>query len=73
MKCVNHPERDATAQCYKCMKLLCDECRILSKDGTKAICRPCLAILKKPPAPEQPPQSTIETAVVKPETVLETT
>ena len=71
MKCVNHPDRDATAQCCKCLKLLCNECRILSKDGTKAICRPCLAILKNPPVSEQPPQSMIETVAVKPEIVRE--
>ena len=41
MKCVNHPAREAVAQCCKCKNLLCEECRILSTDGKSAICHNC--------------------------------
>lgn len=40
MKCVNHPDRDATEQCSLCKDLLCDDCKV--KYGVdKYICKSC--------------------------------
>ena len=40
MKCVNHPDRDATAKCLICKDLLCAECKI-EYDIDKFICKSC--------------------------------
>lgn len=39
MKCYNHPERDAIAQCRECGKGLCEEC---AKKWDPPICDDCL-------------------------------
>lgn len=72
MNCINHPDREAVAQCSKCKVLLCDECRILSKDGTIAICRPCLTAMRQAKAQVQPQQTPVvnpyvQTAPIKQE------
>lgn len=39
MKCYNHPNIDAVAQCVKCKILLCESCRDKSQDN---VCSACL-------------------------------
>lgn len=39
MKCYNHPEKDAIAQCGECGKGLCEEC---AKKWTPPICDDCV-------------------------------
>lgn len=59
MKCVNHPNNDATAQCSVCKDLLCDECRV-EVLGDKYICKACEAKIKQSSAaPKQVEQSTV--------------
>lgn len=53
MKCVNHPNNDATAQCSVCKDLLCDECRV-EVMGNKYICKTCEAKIKQSSAAPMP-------------------
>lgn len=41
MNCFYHANRQATAQCMRCGKLLCDQCKIVSTDGQSIICPDC--------------------------------
>ena len=41
MKCYKHPDREGTASCTICGKLLCDECQI--KIGDQIVCKSCVA------------------------------
>lgn len=47
MKCVNHPDRDAIAQCRMCKDLLCESCAIVFKDG-QTLCASCFDRLRSP-------------------------
>ncbi len=43
MKCAYHPDKDATAQCSRCKKPLCDQCAI-HEGGNAFICSRCAAL-----------------------------
>ena len=41
MKCVNHPDRDASTNCISCGNPICEECKVISKG--EEYCKKCIA------------------------------
>ena len=66
MKCVNHPELDAIIECVRCRRPLCADCRVPSRDGQTAVCRPCLAVMKQRQAQQQGQPQPMQTIVQPP-------
>lgn len=66
MKCVNHPELDAIIECVRCRRPLCVDCRVPSRDGQTAVCRPCLAAMRQRQAQQQAQPQPMQNIVQPP-------